>query len=102
MVSNTGRNKGEKHGSNLSGGFKWRENGQSGLDNVWHEIDSELLHDTVHYVTAKGAALILGVTSDGGAYSVCVLDGDSKIREYPHGKVACEDLLRSIKEYYRE
>jgi len=102
MTNTTNRN--SKQGKQASGKqapLMWRENGQSEVTVAWSQIDAELLQETIASVTSAGAAIILGVTSDGGAYSVTILSDDSKMREYPHGKMACEDLLRSVKEWFQ-
>lgn len=80
--------------------FTWRENGQSEVQCRWQDIDTQLMASAIALITTAGAAVILGITSDGGAYSICVLDGTQKIREYPHGSEACSELLRSLIEHY--
>jgi len=80
--------------------FKWRNNGGPVQLSSWKDIDEGVLHNVVTRVTNAGAAIIFGVTGDGGAFSVCVLDGESKIREYPHGKGECEELLAALAAAY--
>lgn len=60
----------------------------------WSEVGNQLLRDTVCAIADSGAAIMFGRTSDGGAYSITVLDGDSKIREWPHTVDECETTLR--------
>lgn len=50
----------------------------------WDEIPQDKIGLLVHAVTHAGAAIMLGRTSDGGALSVTVLDGESRIREWPN------------------
>jgi hypothetical protein len=80
--------------------FTWREQGQSEVVCRWQDIDTKLIATAVALITTAGAAIILGITSDGGAYSLCVLDGTQKIKEYPHGSEACTILLQSLIEHY--
>jgi len=55
-------------------------------DNVtnlgWDACDSAALLSLVTTITDQGGAVILGITRDGGALMVTVLDGDSKLKEY--------------------
>ena len=44
---------------------------------------AEIVSDMVDLVSKHGGAIMFGLTSDGGAYSVCVLAGSEKIKEYP-------------------
>lgn len=67
---------------------------------AWKDVDASLLRSAVHAATMAGAAIILGVTSDGGAYSICVLDQDQKVKEYPHGVDECEQSLQDIIDFY--
>ncbi len=39
---------------------------------------------------------MLGVTSDGGAFSILVLHGDEKMRDYPHGIGECNESLAEL------
>ena len=50
----------------------------------WIDIDSDSIVDIVCLVTKHGGAVMFGRTSDGGALSLCVLDNENKIKEYPH------------------
>lgn len=43
---------------------------------------------------------MLGRTSDGGALSVCILDGDTKIKEYPHTADEVADVVQAIIDEY--
>jgi len=68
----------------------------------WGDIDPTLIRLAIDACTRKGAAIMAGRTSDGGALSVCILDGDTKIKEYPHSVADAEALLRAIAEEYVE
>jgi hypothetical protein len=80
--------------------FHWRESGQAGVECTWNDIPTVTIGTVIQSVTNAGAAIILGRTSDHGAYSICVLDGTQKIKEYPHGSEACCALLQSLIEHY--
>lgn len=49
----------------------------------WSQIESEAIAQLVRDTCDNGRGLVLGRTSDGGALSVTVLDGDERIREWP-------------------
>jgi len=61
----------------------WRDNEPTAMVD-WSQVEAHDLMNLLLSVTRSGGALILGLTSDGGAFSVCILLDDSKIREYPH------------------
>lgn len=48
----------------------------------WDDLDTNEIGRLVCTVTRVGAAVIFGRTSDGGALSLTVLDGDNRVREY--------------------
>lgn len=50
------------------------------------DIEAEDIGRFVQRATGAGLAVILGVTSDGGAVSITILDGDERIREWPSSK----------------
>lgn len=66
----------------------------------WSDIDPQHIRGAVDAITRAGAAVLLGRTSDGGALSICILDGDSKIKEYPHTTEETEQLLAAILDEY--
>ena len=66
----------------------------------WAEITNQVIRDAVCAVTAAGGAIMFGRTSDKGAYSITVLDGDERIREWPHTVEECESALRWICEMF--
>lgn len=59
----------------------------------WGEADNQQLRDCICAVTDAGAAIMLGRTSDGGALSITVLDGEQRIREWPH---SAEELGKTL------
>jgi len=61
----------------------WRDNAPTEPVD-WHQVATADLMNLLLAVTRSGGAVILGLTSDGGAFSVCILLDDQKIREYPH------------------
>jgi len=78
----------------------WRHNKNTGDPCSWSDIDATTFRGAVDAVTKGGGAVMFGLTSDGGAYSVCVLQDADKMKEYPHNVEECEDLLRSLIEWY--
>ena len=77
-----------------------RTNLRPAIEIHWSDVDAQKLRGAVDALTRRGCAVILGVTSDGGALSVCILDKDTKIREYPHTGLEAEQLLDVILEEY--
>jgi hypothetical protein len=68
----------------------------------WSDADSGALRLAVDAVTRYGAAILCGRTQDGGALSICILDQDSKIKEYPHSVDELAAVLRAIAEEYTD
>lgn len=68
----------------------------------WAEVDNQLLRDAIVACTDHGAAIMLGRTSDGGALSCIILDGDNKVKQYPNSVESAEELLREVVSYYTE
>jgi len=60
---------------------------------TYAELDNQLLRDAIVAVCDSGGAAILSRTSDSGAYSITVIDGDEKIREYPNTVEDCEAVF---------
>jgi len=77
----------------------WRPNKGNDGAVQWSDIDASVIRLFVDSVARAGGAAMMGVTTDGGAYSICVLLDNQKIKQYPSGKADCEDLLRSIGAY---
>jgi hypothetical protein len=70
------------------------------LEIHWSDLSPDSIRGAVDAVTRAGAAILMGRTSDGGALSICILDGDSKIKEYPHTVEEATQLLAAILEEY--
>jgi hypothetical protein len=49
----------------------------------WSDLPASDVGEFVQSVTNTGAALILGGTSDGGALSVTILQGEERTRDWP-------------------
>jgi hypothetical protein len=48
----------------------------------------------------NGDAIILGSTSDGGAYSITILQGDQRHRTYVHDAAELHDAMQAILQMY--
>lgn len=70
--------------------------GNSTIDD-W-DWDSELVGDVVRAVITQGDAIMFGLTGDGGALRVTVLEGDNRIVEYASGTEAIRKLLTNIRD----
>lgn len=82
--------------------LQFQKNKRSNGECLYADCDANLLRDALDAATKQGAALMFGVTSDAGAYSVLILDGNDKAREYPHGADELNDVLRTIVATYTE
>jgi len=80
----------------------WKSNTPLAVVCNWSNIDSTVIRACIDAVTRAGGAVMLGLTSDGGAYSLCVLHDQDKIKEYPHGTVECQEMLAALTEYFTE
>lgn len=77
-------------------GMSWRKNVEPLFPCYYSEIDATKLRLAIDAVTRAGGAIMLSTTSDGGAFSVCVLIGSDKAKEYPHGTQEMEAVLEAI------
>jgi len=77
-----------------------RSNLRPVLEIYWSDIDAAAIRLAIDAVTRAGGAIMVGRTSDGGALSVCILDGDTKIKEYPHTIEEAVALLGAIADEY--
>lgn len=64
------------------------------------DIDDSTIADVVRLVAGYGAAIMFGVTSDQGAFSLCVLDNENKIKEYPHTVEDFENVCHWLRDEY--
>jgi len=72
-----------------------------GLGSVsWSDIDAPDIAELVRVCASAGAAIMFGATSDGGALSICILDGVEKIKEYPRTGTEISSLLLWLKDEY--
>lgn len=91
---------GKSKGTNQPTPIRRRSNLRPVLDIYWSAIEATSLRGAIDGVTRQGAAIMFGRTSDGGALSVCILDGDTKIKEYPHTAEEAQAVLAAILEEY--
>lgn len=62
----------------------------------WSEVDAELLHKAIVLLTEDGSAITLGMTSDGGALMVAVLNNGKAFKSYFHEVKHLEDKLAAL------
>lgn len=72
----------------------WRTNSGPSIAIHWSDVDKGRLALLVDTITRAGGAVMFGRTQDGGALSLVVLHGESKMKEYPHTAVEAEELLQ--------
>jgi hypothetical protein len=63
-------------------------------------IEDATIADLVRACARNGAAVMFGLTSDKGAYSIVVLSDNDKIKEYPNDKEGFERLASWVAEVY--
>lgn len=100
MATNNKNQSGAK--GNNNSGFVWKKNLKAVVPCYWGDVDMAILRRAIDTVTRAGGAIMLGVTSDSGAYSICVLYGSDKVKEYPHSVSECEGLLTELAEQFLE
>lgn len=59
----------------------------------WGEVNNQRIRDAIVAITDAGCAIMFGRTSDKGALSILVLDGDKRIREWPHTADEADQIL---------
>ena len=78
----------------------WRLNTRNDSPVFWSDIDPGVMRLCIDAVARSGGAIMLGTTSDGGAYSICVLSGNEKAKDYPHSKEECEATLKQMADWF--
>ena len=77
----------------------FRPNTRNSEPVAWGDIDASIIRGAIDAVAKAGGALMFGITSDGGAYSICSLLDGNKAKGYTHTKDECEDQLTTLTEY---
>jgi len=80
----------------------WRTNSKRRVDLNYGSCDTNTLQRAIDRITRNGGAVMFGLTSDGGAYSVVVLYKDEKLKEYPSSTEQLEGLLEDLAEQFQE
>lgn len=89
-------NRGKGNGQPIRKPLVWQKNLRSAVECYWSDIDPTIIRRAIDAVARGGGAVMFGVTSDGGAYSLCVLHDDQKLKDYPHGPDECHEALLAI------
>lgn len=63
----------------------------------WSHVDAEALIGALVALTDSGSAVTLGLTSDGGALMIAVLDNGKVSKSYFHDLTLLEDRLKAVK-----
>ena len=66
----------------------------------WSDIPAAMVVELVALVTRNHAAIMFGVTSDGGALSLCILNDQDKIKEYPRTPDEVSSLISWLRAEY--
>lgn len=83
-----------------STGLAFRSNVGPAIPCYYSDADATKLRLAIDAVTRSGGAIMFGVTQDGGAYSILVLSGNDKAKEYPHTAQELMDTLAAITEHF--
>lgn len=67
---------------------------------AWDDIPQDRIGLLVHAITNASAAVMFGRTSDRGALSITVLDGDERLREWPHSVEDFEEVYNWLVSRY--
>lgn len=81
-------------------GYSVRPNYRSVAVIGWHDIGDDIIASLIATVTNAGAAVMLSKTSDGGALAITILDGDSKLKEYPRSETEVNNFTLWLKDEY--
>jgi hypothetical protein len=60
----------------------------------YDSVSKDVIHAAITTITDNGCAILLSRTADGGAYSITMLDGDERVRDWPHDAEGCEKSLK--------
>jgi hypothetical protein len=90
----------KKNGTSKSTLSMWRSNRRAVEAVDYGGVDRDKLVSAITMATGAGAAIMFGITSDAGAFSICVLHGDEKIKEYFHTVGELNDFLASLCEEF--
>lgn len=66
----------------------------------WDDIAPQLIAELVRLCTKHGAAVMFGRTSDGGALSLCILDNQNKVKEYPRDSTDVNNIYTWLRDVY--
>lgn len=66
----------------------------------WLGVDAATVHESVVALTTGGAAVLFGVTRDGGAMSLVILVGEQKYRWYEADSDVMTQILTRFAESY--
>lgn len=80
------------------GGVSWGSAGNEGLSGCLADVPG--LSACLDDITAAGAALIVARTSDGGAYALTLLDGDTRAKRYAHTQSELDEAFESLARTY--
>jgi hypothetical protein len=95
-MPNYGDGKARANGKTGPKVLAWRNNARGRTNTNWADVDADLIRRVISRVTSNGGSIMFGVTSDGGAFSILVLHGDQKMRDYPHGIGECKESLEAL------
>lgn len=81
-------NNGSAYGRRIRSAFKWSD------------VPRESISDLVVLLADNGYGLVLGRTTDGGALSITILDGDNRTKEWPSNLHDYEDFIDWVTKAY--
>jgi hypothetical protein len=66
----------------------------------WATVNCDMLLRAIAVVTAQHAAIQMGYTSDGGAFSIVIYDNGERLKNYIHDLSELETFLTELEQDY--
>lgn len=82
------------HGKPKAAGSKYQKAQKGSAGITWAEVDGPSIKAAIDAITRDGCAIVFSRTSDGGALVLTLLDGPSRIKEYPSKPVDAVTILQ--------
>lgn len=82
------------HGRPKAAGSKYQGKTRKAAAIAWAEVDGPSIKSAIDSVTRDGCAIVFSRTSDGGALVLTLLDGPTRLKEYPTSPQEAAVLLQ--------
>lgn len=82
------------HGRPKAAGSKYQKQTKQAETLTWSEVDGPSIKQAIDSVTRDGCAIVFSRTSDGGALVLTLLDGPTRVKEYPNSAREAVEILQ--------